>query len=122
MALSFDIPRDFDIIVSDIGKSFKKVTVAETLDTYGRMVTAVRTTSTITAIILPVTSEDERLVGAGWVDYGDFIGYFKATDGIDEHMEIDDGSTVFEVIVIPDETEVSGSAPITRVGLKKRTE
>lgn len=122
MVLSVDIEKDFATIVDEVGKSLFKVTVAETLDTYGRIATTIYTTSTITGIITPVTQEDERLVGAGWVTYNDYVGYFKITSAITEHMEIHDGSSVFEVIKIPAETELAGTAYITRVGLKLRTD
>jgi hypothetical protein len=117
-----NIKGDFETLVDQIGKrkGYVKRTVTETVDSMGR-VTDISTTdsSSIDGIVREVSPDDEKLLSIGWVKYGDYVGWFKAEDGVEEHDQIVDGNTVYEVIRVADRGIVGETAFLHQVILRR---
>lgn len=93
---AMDITGDFNYIIDDIGKTkYTKRVRTETLDSFGDVTGKSDTdTADIKGIIREVNPDDEKLIAAGWVKYGEYVGYFHASDDIREHNIILDNPPV----------------------------
>ena len=111
---------DFQVMLDDLGRTFKHITAVEATDVMGGKLTRTETSTTVTGIMIPITEKDREIRELGLAVPGNIKFFIKGDTTLDVGDIIIDGTKRWRIIQIVGERK-SGSTLIFTSAVLRNT-